>query len=255
MRKRVPLKSIYAFVAVAELGSMSEAAQHLSVSHSAVSQAIKSLETQLGVVLFRRVGRRVELNAQGRKYYRKVAPALTQIVEASESIARQTHSHRLTVNMVHSLALHWWIPNVAEFQAYAPHIDVRISNILGVFDLDHEGVDVALLHGLPDEWQGDYCEKLGDDALIMVCSPHLLEGLKNTNVDDSQSLIQDGTQQDKAYLPTALLAQYPAIFATHPRRQKDWEVWCQAHGVAVPQQQKNLSFHAPFMPYRRQFGG
>ena len=41
MRKLVPLKSIYAFVAVAESGSMTEAAQILSVSHSAVSQAIK----------------------------------------------------------------------------------------------------------------------------------------------------------------------------------------------------------------------
>ncbi|MDF4358000.1 LysR family transcriptional regulator, partial [Vibrio parahaemolyticus] len=54
MRKLVPLKSIYAFVAVAESGSMTEAAQLLSVSHSAISQAIKSLESQVNKPLFDR---------------------------------------------------------------------------------------------------------------------------------------------------------------------------------------------------------
>lgn len=55
MRKLVPLKSIYAFVAVAESGSMTEAAQLLSVSHSAISQAIKSLESQVNKPLFDRM--------------------------------------------------------------------------------------------------------------------------------------------------------------------------------------------------------
>ena len=225
MRKLVPLKSIYAFVAVAETGSMTDAAEVLSVSHSAVSQAIKALESQLDVSLFRRVGRRVELNPVGRKYYRKVAPALAQIVEASEAIARKKPSNRITLNMVNSLALHWWIPRVPDFNEYAPNIDIRISNIIHAFDLDREGVDVALLHGKTDEWQDYYCEKLGDDELIMVCSPHLLEGNQQAT-------------------PQQLLSKYPAIFATNPRRQNDWQVWCDHYHLAVPSQQKNLTFTA-----------
>ncbi|MGR5063890.1 LysR substrate-binding domain-containing protein [Photobacterium sp. DNB22_13_2] len=225
MRKLVPLKSIYAFVAVAETGSMTDAAEVLSVSHSAVSQSIKALETQLDVSLFRRVGRRVELNQVGRKYYRKVAPALSQIVEASEAIARKKPSNRITLNMVNSLALHWWIPRVPDFNEYAPQIDIRISNIIHAFDLEREGVDVALLHGKTDEWQDYYCEKLGDDELIMVCSPHLLEANRQAT-------------------PIQLLSQHPAIFATNPRRQNDWQVWCEHHQIKVPSQQKNLTFTA-----------
>lgn len=225
MRKLIPLKSIYAFVAVAETGSMTEAADVLSVSHSAVSQAIKSLEGQLNLPLFRRVGRRVELNHEGRKYYRKVAPALTQIVEASESLAREGQGNRLTLNMVNSLALHWWIPRVPDFQQLAPHIDIRISNLIQVFDLDREGVDVALLHGKPDEWQNYYCEKLGEDELIMVCSPHLLD-------------------QSAQVAPELLLSRYPAIYAANPRRINDWQVWCQVNQMSVPSQQKNLTFTA-----------
>ena len=225
MRKLIPLKSIYAFVAVAETGSMTEAADVLSVSHSAVSQAIKALEAQLNLPLFRRVGRRVELNHEGRKYYRKVAPALTQIVEASESLAREGQGNRLTLNMVNSLALHWWIPRVSDFQQLAPHIDIRISNLIQAFDLDREGVDVALLHGKPDEWQDYYCEKLGDDELIMVCSPHLIGSNTSPRPDE-------------------LLARYPAIYATNPRRKNDWQVWCQANKLPIPEQQKNLTFTA-----------
>ena len=44
MKRPIPLKSVYAFVAVAETGSMTDAAQLLSVSHSAISQSIKNLE-------------------------------------------------------------------------------------------------------------------------------------------------------------------------------------------------------------------
>lgn len=227
MRKLIPLKSIYAFVAVAETGSMTEAAAVLSVSHSAVSQAIKALETQLSLPLFHRVGRRVELNQNGQKYYRKVAPALEQIVDASEELMHHNNinHNRLMVNMVHSLALHWWIPRVPEFQDIAPHIDVRISNLTQTFDLNREGIDVALIHGKADEWKEYYCEKLGSDELIMVCSPHLLEG-----VDDKS--------------PEALLEKYPAIFVTNPRRKYDWLVWCEANGFIVPNKQKNLTFTA-----------
>ncbi|MDG2555569.1 LysR family transcriptional regulator, partial [Vibrio parahaemolyticus] len=95
MRKLVPLKSIYAFVAVAESGSMTEAAQILSVSHSAVSQAIKSLESQVNKPLFDRIGRQVQLNADGKKYYRKVAPALEQIVDATEALIQDQNLQRV----------------------------------------------------------------------------------------------------------------------------------------------------------------
>lgn len=121
MRKLVPLKSIYAFVAVAESGSMTEAAQLLSVSHSAISQAIKSLESQVNKPLFDRIGRHVYLNTEGKKYYRKVAPALEQIVDATEALMHDQNSQRITLNMVNSLALHWWIPRMPRLQAYAPN--------------------------------------------------------------------------------------------------------------------------------------
>ncbi|TXY14664.1 LysR substrate-binding domain-containing protein [Vibrio mimicus] len=223
MRKLAPLKSLYSFVAVAETGSMTLAAEALNVSHSAISQAIKSLETQLEQPLFHRVGRQVILNSAGKRYYQKVAPALEQIVEATESLLKPTYSNRVTLNMINSLALHWWIPRVSSFQAFAPEVDVRISTLTGTFSLADQGVDVALIHGQLRDWQDYYCEKLAEDELVMVAS----RAMVSSEITAQQAL-----------------AQLPAIFASNPRRQNDWEIWCQANQVSPPKQQRNLSFAA-----------
>lgn len=227
MKKLIPLKSIYAFVAVAETGSMTEAASVLNVSHSAISQAIKTLESQLDCTLFDRVGRQVRLNGIGKKYYKKVAPALEEIVAASEEISAPSYDHRLTLNMVNSLALHWWIPQVDQFQQYYPHIDIRISNIPFVFDLYKEGVDVALIHGKKEEWEQYHLEHLGDDNLVLVCSPKLLKTIK-----------------EKSDITAQLLATYPAIYVTNPRRKDDWSIWCDATGHSIPTHHNNLNFDA-----------
>ncbi|NAW57430.1 MULTISPECIES: LysR substrate-binding domain-containing protein [unclassified Vibrio] len=225
MKKLAPLKSLYSFVAVAETGSMTEAAKALNVSHSAVSQAIKSLETQLDQPLFHRSGRNVTLNANGKQYYKQIAPALEQIVVATQNLIEKRHSHRLTLNMVNSLAMHWWIPRVHSFNQFAPNIDVRISTLVGSFVLEQEGVDVAIIHGHTDEWQDYYCELLGKDELVMVCSPDLLE-------------------RDNPIELAELLNTYPAIIAANERRKHDWQVWCDAHQLPLPTSGHNLSFSA-----------
>ena len=218
-----PLKSLYAFVAVAETGSMTEAATQLYVSHSAVSQAIKSLETQLGQSLFNRVGRHVTLNATGRAYYKRIAPPLEQISRATQQLIDDKQSHRLTLNMVNSLAMHWWIPRVHKLNQYAPNLDVRISNLIGQFVMENEGVDVAIIHGHTDEWQDYYCEKLADDELIMVASPELAKG---------------------HHSPEELLNHYPAILVTNDRRKYDWKIWSEAHHLPIPDAVNNLNFVA-----------
>ncbi|BCB45274.1 TPA: LysR substrate-binding domain-containing protein [Vibrio diabolicus] len=224
MRKLVPLKSIYAFVAVAESGSMTEAAQILSVSHSAVSQAIKSLETQVNKPLFDRVGRQVQLNADGKKYYRKVAPALEQIVDATEALIQDQNLQRITLNMVNSLALHWWIPRMSSLQDFAPQLDVRLSNLSGRFNLEQEGIDAALVHGNTEEWQDYYCEKLSEDELVLVCSPELVAKTNDSNI-------------------AQLLKQYPIIEVTNERRKNDWNVWQNATGILRPKSKKPITFN------------
>ncbi|MGF1753603.1 LysR substrate-binding domain-containing protein [Vibrio makurazakiensis] len=238
MKKLVPLKSIYTFIAVAETGSMTKAASALCVSHSAVSQAIKSLEQQIGKPLFQRMGRNVVLNNDGKRYYKKISPALETIVEATSELIKTQEEHRITLNMINSLAMHWWIPRVQGFQQFAPKMDVRISTLTGVFQLEKQGVDIALVHGKPDDWQDYYCEKLSSDELVMVCSPLLLE-----KAQQSLEEAEDSLSTCKSITAISLLKQYPAITVTNERRKHDWSIWCEHHGIDVPSGQNNLSFN------------
>ncbi|MGF1750952.1 LysR substrate-binding domain-containing protein [Vibrio cionasavignyae] len=225
MTNHIPLKSIYAFVNVVEAGSMSLAAERLNVSHSAVSQAIKTLETQLGTQLFQRIGRHIEVNSDGEKYYQDVAPAIEKIIEANEAILNKGSNNRMTINMVNSLALHWWIPRVPHLQQALPQLDIRISNRVGAFSLEMEGVDLALIHGSIDDWQDYFCEKLAEDDLVLVASPNAL------------------TEQP-SLSATEMITRYPTISVANDRRKNDWQVWCDAHDVDAPDSPNNLTFNA-----------
>ncbi|MCG9780087.1 LysR substrate-binding domain-containing protein [Photobacterium damselae] len=232
MKRALPLKSINSFIAVAQTGSMSVAANELHVSHSAISQSIKSLEIMLERPLFDRIGRRVQLNDEGKCYYDKIAPAFEQIVSATEELLASKTEEHLTLNMVNSLALHWWIPRVESFQQYAPDIDIRMSNLIGCFNLDKHSVDAALVHGNRNEWQGYYCEPLLDDELVMVCSSELLahKGMDTELLDAS--------------VIASLLQQSKPIFVVNDKRKDDWNTWCQQNGVNPPDMSKGLIFPA-----------
>ena len=69
---RLPLNTLPAFRAVAELQNLRAAAEVVSLTHGAVSQQIRGLEEQLGFALFERRGRRVVLNAAGQALLRSV---------------------------------------------------------------------------------------------------------------------------------------------------------------------------------------
>ena len=125
--------------------------------------------------------------------------------------------------MVNSLAMHWWIPRVNRFNLFAPHLDIRISNLIGSFVMESEGVDVAVIHGKTDDWPDYYCELLARDELVMVASPELV---------------------DTDTTPEYLLEQYPAIIAANDRRKYDWQVWCQSLQLPEPNSVNNLRFSA-----------
>src|SRR5690606_29432879 len=84
---RLPLNTLPAFRAVAELQNLRSAAQRLHLTHSAISQQIRGLEDQLGFALFDRVGRRLVLNGAGEALLRSVQCALEQLDEGVQAAA------------------------------------------------------------------------------------------------------------------------------------------------------------------------
>ena len=102
-----PVASLRSFEAVARLGSVTQAAHELSVTHSAVSQHIKQLEALVGVTLFIRHGRGVRITEEGRLYALQIREALQHIADATRMVQIKPRTLEVT------LATLLWLPLAA----------------------------------------------------------------------------------------------------------------------------------------------
>src|SRR5439155_20696644 len=122
-----PLSTLRAFDTAARSKSFSRAARNLHVTPSAVSYQMKSLETDLGVKLFVRNGRRdVTLTREGEFLFERVARALAILGEGADSLRR--HWNRLTVSVLPSFAARWLMPRIGRFMDLQPGLDLSIQS-------------------------------------------------------------------------------------------------------------------------------
>ncbi len=126
----LPLNAVRVFVIAARHVSFKIAAAELCVTPGAISRQIQGLEQYLGVPLFERHHRAIELTQMGRIFLSHIAPALTSIEQASEHIRSVTRG-TVAVDATPTFALHWLIPRLAEFRAEHPQIEIRLITSQG----------------------------------------------------------------------------------------------------------------------------
>ena len=152
-RTRPPsLDALRVFEAAARHASFTRAAEELHVTQAAVSHRIRALETELGVTLFRRLTRRLELTADGDWLAQGVREGLERIVRAVSDLDRRSDAGPLTVSMLPSFASRWLIPRLPRFHRAHPEIEVRVLADGDSVDLIADiGTDLAIRFG-----RGDY---------------------------------------------------------------------------------------------------
>jgi LysR family glycine cleavage system transcriptional activator len=174
MSTRLPLNTLTAFRAVAELQNLRAAADQVHLTHSAVSQQIRGLEEQLGFALFERRGRRVVLNAAGRALLGSVQSALAQLddgVQAAAAAASGT-TQRLRVTVLPSFAQRWLLPRMRNWHEQHPNIALEIDASQQLVDVVREGFHAGLRVGR-GPWPGLESDRLFDAPItfIVVGSP------------------------------------------------------------------------------------
>ena len=165
-----PVASLRSFEAVARLGSVTQAAHELSVTHSAVSQHIKQLEALVGVTLFIRHGRGVRITEEGRLYALQIREALQHIADATRMVQIKPRTLEVSLATLPSFGCHWLLPRLARFQARHPQIAVRLLTSLAVVNLQQEGIDLAIRMGQGD-WEGMESRHLFADEQLVVAAP------------------------------------------------------------------------------------
>jgi len=140
------LVELNAVVAVARHGSFRAAAIELGMSSSALSHAVAGLEARLGVRLFNRTTRSVSLSAAGQEFVAEVAPALSSIQGAIESINshRDTPTGTLRINSSVGAARQILAPVVLEYLRRYPEMRVDLVTEARMIDIVVEGFDVGI---------------------------------------------------------------------------------------------------------------
>jgi len=163
-----------AFQAVARHLNFRLAAQELALTQSAVSRQIQALEEELGVSLFLRHTRAVELTGAGGDLLSAVVPALERLDGTVRQIRQNAGRKHVAITTWASFASMWLIPRLEEFQDQYPDIDIRIDTSDTTTDLDTTDVDLALRYTLPSRVPSHAVRMFGEQ-LAPVASPWLLK--------------------------------------------------------------------------------
>lgn len=202
--RRLPsLSSLRAFEAAARHESAKQAAQELSVTATAISHQVRGLEEALGVPLFLRKPRQLELTAQGRELQQVLETAFDSISSAVERLSAVPVRQTITLSTTPAIAVRWLLPWVCMLRDAHPDIDLRIHATHEPVALDGVTADLAVRYG-DGRWPGLVAEKLLDNTFIPACSPYL-------------------NLHDIAQLPGHSLIHFRSPGAVSS--QLDWSVW------------------------------
>ncbi|WP_053155575.1 LysR substrate-binding domain-containing protein [Pseudomonas sp. Pf153] len=151
MFANLPLNALRSFESAARLLSFKAAAEELSVTPTAISHQIRSLETWLGVQLFERLPRQVRLTDGGQRLFHSLHGALLEVAQSVETLRPQRSNTHLTLSTTAAFAALWLVPRLGRFYARHPNINVRLDTHCEVIDLHQDAsVDLVVRYSLDD---------------------------------------------------------------------------------------------------------
>ena len=173
---QIDLNSLVVFDAVVETGGFTAAAERLGIAKAKVSIEIGRLESRLGITLFTRTTRQVNLTEPGRALHEECKPLLAGLQEAIDQAGHEkgelSGTLRLSTTVDHAVMS--LAPAVAGFSALHPALQIDLRTGDRVSDLVGEGLDLAIRLG----WLRDSslrATKLGEFDQYVVASPAYLK--------------------------------------------------------------------------------
>jgi LysR family transcriptional regulator, glycine cleavage system transcriptional activator len=167
-----PMQALRAFEAAARAGSLTRAADALSVTHGAISHQIKALEASLGVRLVERAGRGIRVTDDGERLATRLRAALAEIADAVREVSERRNPRQLRVSVTPSFAARWLLPRLGKFLARHRDIDLDVRSSNSLVDFRRDDTDLAIRYGFGG-WPDVKAEYILSDVFFPVCSPRL----------------------------------------------------------------------------------
>src|ERR671918_2886166 len=183
-----PLNALRVFEAAARHLSFKEAANELSITQAAVSHQIKSLEDYLGVQLFRRAGRGVQLTEAARACLPRLREGFDSLAAAVELIRERAQEADLLITAPPVFTARWLMPRLADFARREPKIELRVfasskmvdagaldsTSLVGDLDLRTESSAVQIHLGA-GQYPGHRAARLFGVSIAAVANPALVK--------------------------------------------------------------------------------
>jgi LysR family glycine cleavage system transcriptional activator len=219
-----PLTSLRAFEAAARSLSFTKAARELHVTPAAISHQIRGLEHFLGVTLFQRTGRKLELTRDGQTAADHFSDAFERIARGVQALRPKARDGELAIGVTPAFATRWLVPRLPALMAALP--DVRVTLVTGTAPVDFEAdeVDVGIRFG-HGNGADVHTDVLFKEIVAPVASPtfvrkhHLRRPADLARVH----LLHDESMRRAGRPPT-------------------WTEWLQVAGATVPQVECGLFF-------------
>ena len=168
-----PLSMLRAYAAFAQTGNVVAAGEALGVSHAAISQHLRALETTLDLSLLDRSGRRMVLTPDGQLLAQALEDGFGRMAAAIAELTGAAQDRPLQISATPSFAAYWLLPRLPAFRALHPEVDIMIDPTPKLATLAPDGIDVALRYGGPD-WPGLETEVLFLSPIVVVAAPSLV---------------------------------------------------------------------------------
>ncbi|GHB39995.1 transcriptional regulator [Pseudovibrio japonicus] len=215
-----PLQCLRAFLAVAQFGNFTRAADALGLTQTAVSHQIGQLETHIGAPVFVRNRPNVQLTDLGRKLLPKVETGLSGIWDAFKEAQNSDKTQRIVVSASPEFCTQWLAPRLEKFFNLYPLISLNMILEYRRADLNSGKIDAAVWLGAGHK--GLSATRLAVEEEFAVCSPELAKDLP-----------------EWLGLSVAPLLQYAGARHT----VLDWERWFQQlYGVALHEYAPGFKF-------------
>ncbi|MEM6694727.1 MAG: LysR substrate-binding domain-containing protein [Pseudomonadota bacterium] len=210
---RLPsLSALDAFEAAARQGSFKEGARELNVTASAVSHQIKALESELGVTLFDRGTRGVQLNRDGAALRAALEQGFGHIADAVARVRAQTGIEAVRIMATTAMSHLWLTPQLGRF--WREHGTIQVNQHVTDSPWSETQHDLVIRYGDIGAESGD-CQQLFGDVLRPLASPAFCRANPVAHLAD--------------------LAQLPLIHLNAPDRHwTGWHDWLSRQGYSGP---------------------
>lgn len=209
-----PMLAIRAFESAARYEGFSAAAPELHVTAGAVAHQVRQLEKWLGVELFHRRPKGVELTNAGQLYLSRLQPLLEDLEQMSREVRRDQLRTEITVVAMPSFVSRWLMPRLGPFLQAHQQTDVRVVASVPPVHFVRDRVDVAIRPG-NENYPSMRKRHLMQDRFVVVASPRYLA--------ESAPLRHPGD----LLRHTLLHDEFESLIPD----QVDWKRWMRQHGT------------------------